>query len=57
MVEMQMENERVERLRLRQMGEDWIRAITEGAPERLEHFCQPEVVSQMLTPEAIYEFR
>ena len=50
MVEMLMENERVERLRLRQVGEDWIRAITEGELERLESYCQPEVVSHLLTP-------
>jgi TusA-related sulfurtransferase len=50
MVELLMENERVERLRLQQVGEDWIRAITEGALERLGGFCQPEVVSHLLTP-------
>jgi TusA-related sulfurtransferase len=50
MVEMLMENERVERLRLRQVGEDWIRAITERELERLENYCQPEVVSHLLTP-------
>jgi TusA-related sulfurtransferase len=50
MVEMQMESERVERLRLQQLGEDWIRAIMEGALERLEDFCQPDILSQVLTP-------
>jgi TusA-related sulfurtransferase len=50
MVEMLMENERVERLHMRQMGEDWIRAIADKAPERLERFCQPEVVSHLLVP-------
>ncbi len=50
MIEMEMENERVERLRLQRLGEDWIRAITEGAPVRLEEFCQPEVISILLTP-------
>ncbi len=56
MVEMQLENERVERLRVRQVGEDWIRAITDGALERLESYCQPEVVSQLLTPKRYLNF-
>jgi tRNA 2-thiouridine synthesizing protein A len=56
MVEMLMENERVERLRLRQVGEGWVRAITEGALERLERFCQPEVVSHLLTPRRYINF-
>jgi TusA-related sulfurtransferase len=50
MVEMLMENERVGHLRLRQVGEGWIRAITEGELERLESYCRPEVVSHLLTP-------
>lgn len=50
MVDMLMENEHLERLHLRQIGEDWIRAIAGGVFERLEQFCQPEVVSQILTP-------
>ena len=45
MMDMQMENERVERL-----GEDWIRAIQARDFERLEQFCQPELISQLLTP-------
>ncbi len=56
MVEMLMENERLERLGLRQMGEDWVRAITDGEPERLERFCQPDVVSQLLTPNRYVKF-
>jgi TusA-related sulfurtransferase len=32
------------------VGDEWIRAIAEGALERLERLCQPEVISQMLTP-------
>ena len=54
MVEMQLENERVERLGLQQLGEGWIRAITEKAFERLEASCQPGVVSHLLTP---YNYR
>ncbi len=42
MIEMQMENERVERLQMHQLGEDWIRAIANEALDRLEQFCQPE---------------
>ncbi len=56
MVEMLMENERLERLHLRQLGEDWIRAITDQALERLERFCHPEVLSQMLTPKRYLNF-
>ncbi len=50
MIELEMENRRVERLRLQQLGESWIRAITEGAFERLEGFCHPQVTSLLLTP-------
>lgn len=39
-----------ERLRLQQMGEDWIRAITEGDFERLGRACHPMVSSQILSP-------
>jgi len=56
MVEMLMENERIERLQLRQLGEDWIQAITDGELERLERFCQPEVLSQLLTPKRYINF-
>lgn len=56
MFEMQLENSRVERLLVRQVGEDWIRAITDGAPERLEGLCLPEVVSQILTPKRYLNF-
>lgn len=50
MIEMEMENERVERLRLQHLGQDWIQAITGGAFEQLGEFCQPQVVSNLLTP-------
>jgi TusA-related sulfurtransferase len=50
MVEMLLQDERVERLRSLQVGEEWIRMIVEGKPEQLESFCQPAVVSQILTP-------
>ena len=50
MLDMQLENERVARLRLQQVGEGWIQAIQEGAFERLEQYCQPHVISQLLLP-------
>jgi len=50
MIEMQMENERVEQRRLQQFGEDWIHAIAEGELDRLELFCSPKVNSRVLTP-------
>jgi TusA-related sulfurtransferase len=56
MVEMVLEDERVKRLRLRQIGEDWIQAITAGELERLEGLCQPDVASQILTPKRYITF-
>jgi TusA-related sulfurtransferase len=56
MVEMVMEDERVERLRLQQIGEEWIQAITGGEMERLEGLCQPDVASQILTPRRYIAF-
>lgn len=53
MIELEMENERVERLRLQKLGEDWIRAIMEGTPERLEGFCHPTIKSTLLTPKRL----
>jgi len=50
MIEMQMENERVERMRLQQLGEGWIQAIAEEALDRLEQFCHAGIVSRLLTP-------
>ena len=52
MVEMEMELEsvRVERLRMQQLGEDWIRAIQEEHLDRLAQFCSPAVTSILLTP-------
>jgi TusA-related sulfurtransferase len=47
---MELENERIERLRVQRMGEDWIKAITDGAPGRLEKFCLPDLISHVLTP-------
>jgi TusA-related sulfurtransferase len=53
MIEMEMEKERVERLHLQQLGEDWIQAITGGTFGRLEGFCNPEITSTLLTPKRV----
>jgi hypothetical protein len=50
MIEMKKENERVARLPEKQLGEEWIRAITEGALDRLEEFCHPKILSRLLLP-------
>ncbi len=50
MLELQMENERVERLRLQRFGEEWIQTIQDRDFQRLEQFCQPCIVSHLLTP-------
>ncbi len=50
MIDLKIENERVEKLQLQRMGEVWIQAITEGAFDRLEQFCHPEITSLLLTP-------
>lgn len=50
MVEYHVDEEQAERLRLQQMGEDWIQAITEGDFERLGRACHPAVRSQILSP-------
>jgi len=49
----EMENEQVESLRIQRLGEDWIRAITDGSLDRLEGFCQPGVNSLMLIPKGL----
>src|SRR5512141_446079 len=46
----EMRNELVERSRLRRLGEDWIQTISAGALARLEQFCHPGIVTQVLTP-------
>lgn len=56
MVAMDLENVRVEQLRLQQLGEGWIQAVSEGALDRLTQFCQPQVVSQLLTPKRFLTF-
>ena len=50
MIDMEMENERVVRLRSQRLGEEWIQAITEGAFDRLGQFCQPGITGVLLTP-------
>lgn len=56
MIEMEMEKERVERVRLQRLGEAWIQAIVEGRLDRLEQFCQPDVTSRLLTPKRFINF-
>jgi len=50
MIEMRIENKQVEHSPEQQLGEDWIRAIADGALDRLEAFCLPRVNSRLLTP-------
>jgi len=56
MIEMLLENERVEHLQALQVGDDWISAINDRAFERLERLCQPGVASHLLTPHRYMEF-
>lgn len=50
MIDLKIENDRVEQLQLQRMGEAWIHALTERAFNRLEQFCQPDTTSLLLTP-------
>ena len=56
MVEMRMEIERVERLRLRQLGEAWIQAVTRGTLAEIGTFCLPEVHCRLMTPSRFFSF-
>jgi len=56
MIEMELEKERVERVHLQGLGEDWILAIVDGRFDRLEQFCQPDVTSRLLTPKRFINF-
>lgn len=56
MIEMQKENKRVDNLRLLQVGKEWTQAITDGALDRLEPLCQPQVISKLLTPSRYENF-
>lgn len=53
MLELEMENRRVERLRVQKFGEDWIQAIMAGTLGRLEKLCHPEIVTRLLTPKRL----
>lgn len=50
MIEMKATNVRVGHWSEQQLGEQWIRAITEGALNRLEEFCSPRILSRLLLP-------
>jgi len=49
-IDTKLENWLVEQSPEQRLGEDWIRAVAEGALDRLEAFCQPRVNSRLLTP-------
>ena len=53
MIALGMENERIEQLRMQQLGEDWILSITDRDTVRLETLCHPEVKSLMLIPKGL----
>jgi hypothetical protein len=50
---MQMEGERMERLRDERLGEGWIRAITDGRLDRLAQLCNPQVFGRLLLPRGL----
>ncbi len=52
MIEMNLELEdvRVERLSMQQLGEGWIQAIAENDLDKLAQFCSPTITSILLTP-------
>jgi hypothetical protein len=50
MIDTQVKERQVALSSEQRFGEDWIRAIAEGALDRLETFCQPRVNSRLLTP-------
>lgn len=50
MIDTEIEKEKVEHLSEHQLAEGWIRAITEGALDRLQQFCSPKLLSRLLLP-------
>ena len=48
--------EKTRRERMQQLGEEWVRAITEGTLERLEQLCHPDVSSRLLTPKNFFRY-
>ena len=50
MIEMKMQNEGAAHLSEQQLGEEWIRLITQGALDRLAQFCSPKLLSRLLLP-------
>jgi hypothetical protein len=45
-----MQNEGVDRTPEENLGQEWIRAIKDGALDRLNQFCSPRVTSRLLLP-------
>jgi len=45
-----MQNERIDNLDEEQLGQEWIRAIKDGALDRLRQFSSPQVTSRLLLP-------
>ena len=50
MVSTELENDSLGQMREQQLGEDWIRAITEGALDRLEEYCHRKISGRLLIP-------
>ncbi len=50
MLQTKREKESFGRMHSQQLGEAWIQAITDGRLEQLQQFCQPGIISQVLTP-------
>ncbi len=50
MIEIQTESEQAEQLRVQKFGQEWIQAIVDGTPDRVQEFCDPDLVSVILTP-------
>lgn len=50
MIGMEVEDERAKDRLLQSIGDNWVRALTEGALDRIQSLCAPEVASVILTP-------
>lgn len=46
----QISEDRLDATQLHRLGTEWIQAIADGALERLEGFCAPDISFQFLTP-------
>ena len=50
MIANELQNAGAEEIRLHEFGEGWIRAITDGALERLEEYCHGKLTGRLLIP-------